>query len=280
MGNCLNIQLKEVVNNDNLKYFDTIIIKYKTTNSDRFFNTGLYQAPDISPSSITVEILSNNGYLSNSLKTVNYGTKYTYTDFVRGVWICAAQTNQEVVVKVSSKTDFKGVNATYSGVSVEYNVKDFDYSGFSALVDTQNAINLSDLIGLHIDNFYYIQSSKIVGTMGELAYFNSLTECVLNSWSFKGDILDFVANKRSQPQPITSGSLNSLLVTNAVKFNAKSTAAGLTYKLMWDANSIIMYKIEGSRDIAYTYNASAAGTEISSLISSLTSQGFTITAVD
>jgi len=278
MGNCLKTQLKEVVNNDNLKYFDAIIIKYKTTNSDRFFATGLYQSPGITPSSITVEILSNNGYLSNSLKTVNYGTKYTYTDFVRGVWICADQTNQEVVVKVSSKTDFKGVNATNSGVSVEYNVRDFDYSGFSALVDTQNAINLSDLIGLHINNFYYIQSSTIVGTMGELAYFNNLTACVLNSWSFKGDILDFVANKRSQQ--ITSGSLDSLLTTNAVKFNAKNTASGITYKLMWDANSIVMYKIGGSSDIAYTYNASAAGTEISSLISSLTSQGFTITAVD
>ena len=278
MGNCLKTQLKEVVNNDNLKYFDAIIIKYKTTNSDRFFNTGLYQVPGITPSSITVEILSNNGYLSNSLKTVNYGTKYTYTDFVRGVWICADQTNQEVVVKVSSKTDFKGVNATNSGVSVEYNVRDFDYSGFSSLVDTQNAINLSDLIGLHINSFSYIQSSTIVGTMGELAYFNNLTDCVLNSWSFKGDILDFVANKRSQQ--ITSGSLDSLLITSAVEFNEKKTTPGIIYKLMWDANSIIMYKIDGNSNIAYTYNASAAGTEISNLISSLTSQGYTITAVD
>lgn len=121
-NDCLVTKLKGVVNNDNLSYFNSIVMKYKKKSNLNYINTGLTMSGV--QYSGTIEILSDNGYLSGE-GNHNYGTKHDYVN-ENYVYIYPNTADAEVVIKVSPKNSITTIYGS-EGILEFKDIKDLDY---------------------------------------------------------------------------------------------------------------------------------------------------------
>lgn len=263
MGNCLKTSLKSEVQNADLMYFDSILLKCTKKSGFNYINVGLGLSNNTF--SGRVEILSNNGYLTG-YSGQNLGQEHDYVSEPTVKII--PDSDEEVVIKVSPKTSVK-VLTNNEGINIPERL---DYLNYCINLDTWLPVRLNlttdALASLYLPSLRTFDG-EISGNINAIAGMSSLAN-FLGGSELTGDVVSFFNAKRSY---ISSGQMLCRFGTG-VKFNDVAIRnANLTY--VWDATSIIAKTdISAASPTAWTYGASAAQ------ISELEGQGYTVVQVD
>ena len=263
MGNCLVTKLKESVNNDNLSYFDVVRLIYTKLDGFNYINLSIGA---VQPFSGTVEILSNNGYLTDD-SFANYGLTHTYSN-ESTVLISPSTPDAEVLVKINPKSAITGFYMS-EGKGIFVNLMELDYCQNLNTLKVYNEIATADLGKLHLDSLSNI-NGVYVGGINNLAKFN-LTGVYMDDFNtLTGDVVDYIALRRQLTPETTQ--MNARFGYQ-VKFNGTELIwANIDY--IWDATSIIAKPNLADSHTAWTYHATAAQ------IAELEGQGYTVVQVD
>ena len=276
MANCLVTKLKEVVNNDNLPYFDAIVVTYKKKSGDTVINLGI-AIPQMLFSG-KVEILSGDGYFTNESGSVNLGQSQDCSggSGESAIFAKPATDDTELKIKISPKTKLLYFHP-YS-----YNIVDVKFSHFNyctnllylAWIDPVIEVGLTtnDIASAHLDSLVSFDEFYFTGDIMNLVNMNNLTTIYADGGKLTGDFVQFCSAKRTAG--ISSGRLAGRWGRN-VKLNGHVCSTSKNMYIDWDATSIIV-KAQSVIDsnAAFTYGASTAQ------ITELENAGYIVTVCD
>lgn len=273
MGKCVAAKFNGSYQNDNIPYFDALIFEC-TKNAKDWVNT-LMASSEYKPASLTVEILSGNGYLTSPDRTQNYGTKHTYEN--ANAILMVPSDNNPIKIKVSSKYSVVQIGAgsdglTYYDLSLIDNANGLKYLSMPA----GHTDEYFDISGLHLPSLERVNSGTgkididtlkgfsatmkyisgyIFGVVEDLADFPLLEHFYCSYQSMTGSIERYVAALRSKGR--ISGSIGIRFSPDVVPFYGVVYTTG-DKTLEWDATSIILKQLIAAGNKAWVYNITSA----------------------
>lgn len=195
MGNCLLTKLKSSVNNDSLSFLGAIVLRASADTS--FDGTKRSIIIGVSPE-VTLEIISTQGYFTDSAGTANLGRSITYHagDVATPYYV----SNHSVAVKIYSKYDLARL---VLGTSLEADLSEFDYvscnSSDGINLSIFKAVNYGNVENLNhtlLNSINLYDNPTIMGDVSQITFTQGTSGSSINMYNIgcTGDMV-FPANR-------------------------------------------------------------------------------------
>lgn len=250
MGNCLVTKLKGVVDNDNLIHLNEFRVNARVANNGNpAFRSSETQS---------LTILKGDATFTGGVKSINIGQFWPSERFV-------TDGAQNIVLSVADKHKLTHVN--YNPLDIEsIEILKYCTALTGVEINIQCAISVSELVSnlpeqitiLNIAGSNQLEGNikeladayastlteirtwgtTIVGDFGEFGRFVNITTYYSTPNGIRGDVIDFVTNKRAAG--VTSGSVTAewLGGDGRVKFNGNTIQTIQNNTISWTADTI------------------------------------------